>query len=102
MEHAPSAFRAAMCSGTQYPLGWGFHALRRWRDNANGMNWATVRRRFGQMTKMTSEDRDDLDDTIEDEIEVDEFARAAAREASAMLLELLVTHHGRRATTDRG
>jgi hypothetical protein len=40
------------------------------------------RRYWCKMTEMTSEDRDDLDDTIEDEIEVDEFARAAAREAS--------------------
>ena len=30
------------------------------------------------------------DDTIEDEIQLEEFAMAAAREASAMLLELLV------------
>jgi hypothetical protein len=48
------------------------------------------------MTEMTSEDRDDLDDTIDDEFEVDEFARAAAREASKMLLDLLLAHHGRR------
>ena len=56
------------------------------------------------MTYITSEDLADLDDTIEDELEVvDGYARAAAREASAMLLELLVTHHGaRRAATDRG
>jgi hypothetical protein len=50
-----------------------------------------------KMTYITSEDLADLDDTIEDEMQVDAFARAAAREASAMLLELLVTHHGRRA-----
>ena len=48
------------------------------------------------MTYITSEDLADLDDTIEDEMQVDAFARAAAREASAMLLDLLVTHHGRR------
>ena len=48
------------------------------------------------MTDITSEDLADLDDTIEDEMQVDAFARAAAREASAMLLDLLVTHHGRR------
>ena len=48
------------------------------------------------MTYITSEDLADLDDTIEDEMQVEEFAMAAAREASAMLLELLVTHHGRR------
>ena len=35
-----------------------------------------------------------LDDTIEDEIEVDEFSRVAAREASNMLLNLLIAHHG--------
>src|SRR3954471_2155000 len=50
-----------------------------------------------KMTYITGEDLADLDDTIEDEMQVDAFARAAAREASAMLLELLVTHHGRRA-----
>ena len=49
-----------------------------------------------KMTYITSEDLADLDDTIEDEMQVDAFARAAAREASAMLLDLLVTHHGRR------
>ena len=48
------------------------------------------------MTYITSEDSADLDDTIEDEMQVEEFAMATAREASAMLLELLVTHHGRR------
>jgi hypothetical protein len=48
------------------------------------------------MTYITSEELADLDDTIEDEIELEEFATAAAREASAMLFELLVTHHGRR------
>ena len=42
-----------------------------------------------KMTYITSEDLADLDDTIEDEMEVEEFAMAAAREASAMLLELL-------------
>ena len=49
-----------------------------------------------KMTYITSEDLADLDDTIEDEMQVEEFAMAAAREASAMLLELLVTNHGRR------
>ena len=53
------------------------------------------------MTEMTSEDRDELDDTIEDEMQVDAFARAAAREASAMLLDLLIAHHGRRASAKR-
>ena len=48
------------------------------------------------MTEITIEYLEDLDDTIEDEIELEEFATAAAREASAMLLELLVTNHGRR------
>ena len=49
------------------------------------------------MTYITSEDLADLDDTIEDEMQVDAFARAAAREASAMLLELLNAHHGHQA-----
>ena len=49
-----------------------------------------------KMTYITSEDLADLDDTIEDEMQVDAFARAAAREASAMLLDLLIAHHGRR------
>ena len=49
------------------------------------------------MTDITGEYLEDLDDTIEDEIEIDGYARAAAREASAMLLELLVAHHGPRA-----
>jgi hypothetical protein len=49
------------------------------------------------MTYITGEDLADLDDTIEDEMQVDAFARAAAREASAMLLELLIAHHGHRA-----
>ena len=49
------------------------------------------------MTDISSEDLADLDDTIEDEMQVDAFARAAAREASAMLLELLIAHHGRQA-----
>jgi hypothetical protein len=48
------------------------------------------------MTENTSKYLEDLDDTIEDELEVDEFARAAAREASAMLLDLLTAHHGSR------
>jgi hypothetical protein len=48
------------------------------------------------MTYIPSEDLADLDDTIEDEMQVEEFAMAAAREASAMLLELLVTNHGPR------
>ena len=48
------------------------------------------------MTDITSDDLVDLDETIEDEIEVEEFAMAAAREASAMLLDLLIAHHGRR------
>jgi len=47
------------------------------------------------MTYITSEDLADLDETIDDEVE--EFAMAAAREASAMLLDLLTTHHGNRA-----
>ena len=46
------------------------------------------------MTYITSEDLADLDDTIEDEMEVDGYARAAARAASAKLLALLITHHG--------
>jgi|tagenome__1003787_1003787.scaffolds.fasta_scaffold17971423_1 hypothetical protein len=49
------------------------------------------------MTYITSEDLADLDETIDDEMEVEEFAMAAAREASAMLLDLLTTHHGDRA-----
>ena len=40
------------------------------------------------MTDITSEDLAHLDDTIEDEMQVDAFAKAAAREASAMLLDL--------------
>jgi hypothetical protein len=52
------------------------------------------------MTDITSEYLEDLDDTIEDEIELEEFATAAAREASNMLLELLIAHHGRRASTE--
>jgi hypothetical protein len=48
------------------------------------------------MTYITSEYLADLDDTIEDEMEVEDFAMAAAREASAMLLELLIANHGRR------
>ena len=47
------------------------------------------------MTDITSEYLEDLDDTIEDEIELEEFATAAAREASNMLLELLIAHHDR-------
>ena len=52
------------------------------------------------MTYITSEDLADLDDTIEDEMQVEEFAMAAAREASAMLLDLLIAHHGRRSRLD--
>ena len=48
------------------------------------------------MTDITSEYLADLDDTIEDEMEVEDFAMAAAREASVMLLELLIANHGRR------
>ena len=48
------------------------------------------------MTYITSEELADLDDTIEDEIELEEFATAAARAASKMLLDLLIVHHGRR------
>jgi hypothetical protein len=48
------------------------------------------------MTYITSEELADLDDTIEDEIELEEFATAAARAASKMLLDLLIAHHGRR------
>ena len=46
------------------------------------------------MTDGPGEYLEDLDDTIEDEIEVDEFSRVAAREASNMLLNLLIAHHG--------
>ena len=56
-----------------------------------------MNRRWVEMTYITSEDLADLDETIDDEMEVEEFAMAAAREASAMLLDLLTTHHGDRA-----
>ena len=46
---------------------------------------------------MTDITNDDLDDTTADELEGDGYARVAARAASTRLLELLVTHHGRRA-----
>ena len=53
------------------------------------------------MTEITSEDREDFNDTIDDEIEFDEFVKAA-RVGSKMLLDLLMAHHGGRSSADRG
>ena len=73
------------------------------QSNKSGMGAPATNRRKSmkrdgwKMTYITSEYLEDLDDTIEDEIQDDGYARAAAREASAMLLELLVAHHRDRA-----
>ena len=51
------------------------------------------------MTEIISEDREDLHDTIDDEIEFDEFAKAA-RVGTKMLLDLLMAHHGAARASD--
>jgi len=51
------------------------------------------------MPEIISEDREDLNDTIDDEIEFDEFAKAA-RVGTKMLLDLLMAHHGTARASD--